>query len=60
MNAQFINEAIRQEVEGRITTTLATISVPVNIGQACERYLYLLIKALEEQKPTRLRSAKHF
>jgi CRISPR/Cas system-associated exonuclease Cas4 (RecB family) len=51
MNAQQINDAIRREVESRITVYPCNNLRASNIGHPCERYLYLLIKHWEEQKP---------
>lgn len=51
MNALQMNEAIRAEVTSRITTYPCNNLRASNIGHPCERYLYLLIKHWDEQKP---------
>lgn len=51
LTAQSIQNAIRAEVESRITVYPCNNLRASNIGHPCERYLYLLIKHWEEQEP---------
>lgn len=51
LTAQFISDAIYKEVSDRIATYPCNNLRASNIGHPCERYLYLLIKHWEEQKP---------
>ena len=51
LTAQSIQNAIRAEVESRITVYPCNNLRASNIGHPCERYLYLRIKHWEEQEP---------
>lgn len=51
LSAASIQQQIREEVEGRITVYPCNNLRASNIGHPCERYLYLLIKHWDEQKP---------
>lgn len=51
MNALEINEKLRKAKEDKITIYPCEHLRCSNLGHPCERYLYLLIKHWEEQKP---------
>lgn len=51
MNAQEVNEALRQSLEKQIKVYPCNNLRASNLGHPCERYLYLLIKHWDEQKP---------
>ncbi|MEG2152229.1 MAG: hypothetical protein RRZ71_03100 [Clostridia bacterium] len=51
ISAASISNAIRNEVESRITVYPCNNLRASNIGHPCERYLYLLIKHWDKQEP---------
>lgn len=51
MNAQQVNEALRESLEKQIKVYPCNNLRASNLGHPCERYLYLLIKHWDEQKP---------
>ena len=51
MNAQEVNEALRRSLEKQIKVYPCNNLRASNLGHPCERYLYLLIKHWDEQKP---------
>lgn len=51
MNAQEVNEALRQSLEKQIKVYPCNNLRASNLGHPCERYLYLLLRHWDEQKP---------
>lgn len=51
MNANDINKALRESLEKQIKVYPCNNLRASNLGHPCERYLYLLIKHWDEQKP---------
>lgn len=51
MNAAEINKALRESLERQIKVYPCTHLRASNLGHPCERYLFLLIKHWDEQKP---------
>ena len=51
MNAQEVNEALRRSLEKQIKVYPCNNLRASNLGHPCERYLYLLLRHWDEQKP---------